>query len=138
MRNKKLKIGFLPTLLVLVAMLVVACGGSGNTGGTTPTPSAHTKAPQDQQIYISDAESGTNDILSFDPALAPDAFSSAAIDMVFTGMVQLDNSLNIVCVLCSTYSVGSDGVTWTFKLKPNLTFSDGTPLTSADVVYSMD
>src|SRR5205085_2545564 len=83
-------------------------------------------------------EGGTSDILSFDPALAPDAFSSAAIDLVFTGMLQLNNKLEVECVLCSTYSVGSDGVTWTFNLKPNLKFSDGTPLTAQDVVYSMD
>lgn len=137
MRSKKLTTGFLPTLLVLVAMLVVACGGTGN-GGTTPTPTSHTKASQDQQVFISGAEIGTGDILSFDPALAPDAFSSAAIDMVFTGMVQLNGQLKVVCELCSTYSVGSDGVTWTFKMKPNLTFSDGSTLTSKDVVYSMD
>ncbi|TMD53887.1 MAG: peptide ABC transporter substrate-binding protein [Chloroflexi bacterium] len=136
--SKKLKAGFLPTLLALVAMLVVACGGGGTTTGTTPTSATHTKAAQSQQVLISAAEVGTSDILSFDPALAPDAFSSAAIDMVFTGMLQLNNKLEVECVLCSTYSVGSDGVTWTFNLKPNLKFSDGTPLTAQDVVYSMD
>src|SRR5579864_774016 len=125
--SKKLKGGFLPTLLCLVAMLVVACGGGSS--GTTPTPSTHTKASQDQQVLISAAEAGTSDILSFDPALAPDAFSASAIDMVFTGMLQLNDQLKVVCVLCSNYSVASDGVTWTFTLKPNLTFSDGTPLT---------
>ncbi len=135
--NKKLKAGFLPTLLVLVSMLVVACGSTGN-GGTTPTPATHAHAPQSQQVFIDGAEVGTADILSFDPALAPDAFSAYAIDNVFTGMVQLNDKLQVQCELCSTYSVGSDGVTWTFKLKPNLMFSDGTPLTSTDVVYSMD
>lgn len=135
--NKKLKAGFLPTLLVLVSMLVVACGSTGN-GGTTPTPGTHAHAPASQQVFISGAEIGTADILSFDPALAPDAFSAYAIDNVFTGMVQLNDKLEVQCELCSTYSVGSDGVTWTFKLKSNLMFSDGTPLTSADVVYSMD
>src|ERR1700694_3969234 len=135
--SKKLQAGFFPTFLALVAMLVVACGG-GTTTGPTPTSGTPTKAPQSQQVYISAAEVGTSDILSFDPALAPDAFSSAAIDMVFTGMVQLNDKLALECVLCSTYSVGSDGVTWTFNLRPNLKFSDGTPLTSADVVYSMD
>ncbi|HLX57327.1 MAG TPA: peptide ABC transporter substrate-binding protein [Ktedonobacteraceae bacterium] len=138
MRSKKLKAGFLPTLLCLVAMLVVACGGTSSPGGTTPT-STHTKAPQDQQVFISGAaEGGTPDIATFDPALSTDAFSIYAIDNVFTGLVQLDDKLQVQCQLCSTYSLAPDGVTWTFTLKPNLMFSDGTPLTSADVVYSMD
>jgi oligopeptide transport system substrate-binding protein len=138
MRNKKLKIGFLPTLLVLVAMLVVACGGTGNTGGTTPTPSTtHTKAAQDQQVLISNASVGVSDIGTFDPALIADTASNAPIQDVFTGLVQLDDNLIVQPQLAASYSVASDNVTWTFKLKPNLMFSDGTPLTSADVVYSI-
>src|SRR5947209_3713010 len=101
--NKKLKSGFLPTFLVLIAMLVVACGGQANQPGTTPTTGTHTKAAQDQQVLISGAEIGTGDILSFDPALAPDAFSSYAIDNVFTGLVQLNDKLQVACQLCTTY-----------------------------------
>ena len=40
--------------------------------------------------------------------------------------------------LAASYQVASDGLTWTFKLKPNLKFSDGTSLTSADVAYSIN
>src|SRR5690242_8817396 len=138
--NKKLKLGFLPTFLMLVAMLVVACGGQGNSGGTTPTAAAtHTKAAADKQVFISGvAEAGISDISTFDPALTADTGSAAAIDNVFTGLVQLDHNLQVQPQLAASYSVASDGVTWTFKLKPNLQFSDGTPLTSADVVYSID
>jgi peptide/nickel transport system substrate-binding protein/oligopeptide transport system substrate-binding protein len=53
-------------------------------------------------------------------------------------MVQINDQGMVHCELCSSYSVGSDGVTWTFTLRPNLKFSDGTPLTSADVVYSIN
>jgi len=133
--KKKLKVGFLPTLLVLVAMLVVACGGTTTTG-TTPTPVGGTKAPASQQVYTFPLP--VADLGTFDPALASDLYSAQALDMVFTGLVQLDDNLQTVCQLCQTDSVSSDGLTWTFTLKPNLVFSDGTALTSADVVYSIN
>ncbi|WP_422002268.1 ABC transporter substrate-binding protein [Reyranella sp.] len=38
--------------------------------------------------------------------------------------------------LATGYTVSDDGLTWTFKLVPNAKFHDGSPLTSADVVYS--
>jgi oligopeptide transport system substrate-binding protein len=46
--------------------------------------------------------------------------------------------LKVTPQLASSYEVASDGLTWTFHLRPNLKFSDGTPLTSADVVYSIN
>jgi peptide/nickel transport system substrate-binding protein/oligopeptide transport system substrate-binding protein len=82
--------------------------------------------------------SGTSDIASFDPALAPDIFSAYAITAVFTGLVQLDDHLQLKPQLASSWDVSSDRLTYTFHLKPNLKFSDGTPLTSADVAYSID
>src|SRR5204862_1797251 len=72
------------------------------------------------------------------PALAVDIGSILAIDNVFTGLVELNDHLDIVPQLAATYSESADGLTWTFKLKPNLKFSDGTPLTSHDVIYSID
>ena len=133
--SKKRSSAFLTTMLCALALIMVACGGGG---GTSTPAAAHTKAAQSQQVFISGAEVGTADILSFDPALAPDAFSSYAIDNVFTGMVQLGDDLQVHPQLASSYQVSPDNLTYTFTLRPNLMFSDGTPLTSADVVYSMD
>ena len=136
--GKKLTLGILPTFLCLLSMLVVACGGGGGGSGSTGTTAAQ-KAADSKQIFVpSYAEHGVADIKTFDPALSTDANSINAIDMVFTGLVQLDDNLNVKGELAQSYSVGSDGVTWTFKLKPNLMFSDGTPLTSKDVAYSID
>ena len=81
---------------------------------------------------------GVSDIKTFDPALSTDVNSIEAIDLVFTGLVQFDDNLKIQPQLASSYDLASDGLKWTFHLRPNLKFSDGTPLTSADVVYSIN
>lgn len=39
---------------------------------------------------------------------------------------------------CLAESWSAEGSTWTFKLRPNVKFSDGTPFTSADVVFSFE
>jgi oligopeptide transport system substrate-binding protein len=133
--GKKFTVGFLPTLLCLIAMLLVACGGSATPTGTGT--SATTKAAPNKQIYVF-PEDQVPDIATFDPGLSTDLPSIAAIDLVYTGLVQLDDNLKVQPQLASSYSVAPDGLTWTFHLRPNLKFSDGTPLTSADVAYSID
>ncbi|QBD83419.1 peptide ABC transporter substrate-binding protein [Ktedonosporobacter rubrisoli] len=94
-------------------------------------------APDNQQIAILPLP-GISDLDSFDPAKASDANSITAIMMNFTGLVTLNDQNEVIPDLAQSYSVAHDGVTWTFKLRPNLKFSDGTPLTSADVAYSID
>ncbi len=133
--SKKLGIKLLPALFVLMSMLVVACGGSTSTPSST-VPSQ--KAPAAQQVLNMPFENLISDLKTMDPALSTDAPSIAGIDLVFTGLVQFDDQLRVQPQLASSYSVGSDGITWTFHLRPNLKFSDGTPLTSADVVYSIN
>src|SRR6266516_5770391 len=135
MRNgKKLTTGFLPTLLILVAMLVVACGGGGGTSNATPTAAA--KAPASQQVDR--VVLGTSDIATFDPAQATDLYSAEAIYTVFTGLVELNDKIDVKGQLASNWTTSSDNLTLTFTLKSGLKFSDGTPITSADVVYSID
>jgi oligopeptide transport system substrate-binding protein len=135
--GKKFTRGFLPSLLCLVAILVVACGGNSSTGPGQSTSSTANKAPANQQIAILPL-SGFSDIATFDPGLSTDAYSTAAIDMVFTGLVELNDQLQVTDQLAASHQLMPDGLTWKFTLRPNLKFSDGTPLTSADVAYSID
>src|SRR5436309_234623 len=117
-KGKKCTGGFLTSLLVLVAMLVVACGGGG--GSTSTTPTAGPKAPASQQIlkfYGFDAP--VTDISTFDPGQVQDAPSINAIQMVFTGLVTLDDHLAVQSQLAQSYDKSTDGLTYTFHLRPN-------------------
>ncbi len=130
-RGQKFTVVFLPTLLCLLAMLVGACGSSPSTPGTTGR-----KAPASKQDLRWDM--GDADIATFDPALSQDTASDFAIKAVFTGLVEFDHNLKVVDQLAASHQVSTDGLTYTFTLKPNLKFSDGTALTSKDVVYSIN
>lgn len=102
------------------------------------TPAKHlVKAPASQQVYTV-PEIGLSDFNTLDPALVHDTASLNAIQMVFTGLVQLNDKLQVQPQLAASWQVSTDGLTWTFHLKPHLKFSDGTPLTSHDVAYSID
>jgi oligopeptide transport system substrate-binding protein len=118
----------------LLAMLVAACGGSSSSNSA-----AGTKAPANKQVFVSTYVGyAVPDINTFDPAKAPDFNSAAAIETVFTGLVSEDDNLNVHPQLASSWTQSADKLSWTFTLKPGLKFSDGTPLTSKDVAYSID
>jgi len=135
--GKKLTLGILPTFLCLLSLLVVACGGGGTGNGNGSSTAS--KAADSKQIFM-DAQpvEGVSDVKTLDPALITDTASNAPIQCIFTGLMTLDANLQLRDELAQSHSVSSDGLTYTFKLRPNLKFSDGTSLTSQDVVYSIN
>src|SRR5947209_11416833 len=132
--RKKFTSRLLPIALCFLAILLTAC----DLGGGNPQASKLVKAPANKQIYTM-PQVGTSNI-TLDPALvlSADQTSMNAISMIYTGLVQLDDKLQVQPQLAQSWEVSSDGLTYTFHLRHNLKFSDGTPLTSADVAYSID
>ncbi|MFL5626781.1 MAG: ABC transporter substrate-binding protein [Ktedonobacteraceae bacterium] len=132
--GKCIRCKLLPIALCLLILLLAGCDTGGN-----PQPQKLVKAPESKQIY-SVPQVGVTDITTLDPALvmAADQPSMSAIQMIYTGLVQLDDKLQVQPQLAQSWDVSADGTAYTFHLRRNLQFSDGTPLTSADVAYSID
>ncbi len=120
--------------LCLLALLLASCSIGGG-----PQVKTLVKAPPSKQVYIV-PQVGISDLATLDPAqvMTGDQASLDAIEMLYTGLVQLNDSLQIVPQMAESWDVSSDGLTYTFHLRSHLKFSDGTPLTSADVAYSLD
>ncbi len=57
--------------------------------------------------------------------------------LTHAGLMGLDGSGELVPVLAERYEISPDGKMYTFTLRENLKFSDGTPLTAQDVVYTV-
>lgn len=132
--KKKRYVSLLITFLTVAPMLILTACGNGTS--QVPTSGAAKAAPASQQVYRTPIIA--KDINTLDPGEATDLNSISAIDLVFTGLVSLNDQLNVQPQLATSWNTSSDGLTWTFKLKPNLKFSDGSPLTSTDVAYSID
>jgi oligopeptide transport system substrate-binding protein len=135
MRLNKLR-GITPSIFCLIiTLLLTGCSSFGGSNATTTK-----KAPASQQTYTSPLilSNGSTDLTTLDPALAFDQNSLTAISLIYTGLVQLNDQMQVQPQLASSWSVSSDGLTWTFHLRAGLKFSDGTPLTATDVVYSIN
>ena len=57
--------------------------------------------------------------------------------LTYSGLMGTGPNNTIVPILADSYIVSPDGKTYQFTLKKNLTFSDGSPLTADDVVYTV-
>jgi peptide/nickel transport system substrate-binding protein len=73
-----------------------------------------------------------------DPAVGSDEASSSAFVNLYDTLVFPTPSGDVTPSVAKTWSVSSDGLTWTFNLRSDVKFHDGTPLTANDVVFSLN
>src|SRR5579871_2635086 len=106
-------------LLFLGVLLLV-------TGCNQPAPTQHR-----QQILVW-PNVGVTDLPQLDPALANDGNSAQAVELIFSGLVKLNQQLQIVPDAASSWQVSPDGKTYTFTLADQLRFGNGAPVASQD------
>lgn len=109
-------------LFVALGLVVLAgCGGGGGGGGS--------------QLVMARVK----DAVTLDAAQATDGLSLNTTNEILQNLVTFKpGSFEIVGDAAERWSVSADGKTWTFDLKPNLVFTDGTPLDAAAVKFNFD
>jgi peptide/nickel transport system substrate-binding protein len=76
---------------------------------------------------------------SLDPHVCNDSGCHTIVRALYEALVGYKyGETEIEGVLADSWQVSSDGKEWTFKLRDGVTFSDGSPVTAEDVVYSFD
>ncbi|MFK4812305.1 ABC transporter substrate-binding protein [Devosia sp. ZW T5_3] len=92
----------------------------------------HMAMAQDAQTVVvgTDVDAGT-----LDPRLTRDTTASRTADLIYSGLVHITPALEPVPDLAESWE-NPDPQTFIFKLRPDLKFSDGSPLTADDVVFT--
>lgn len=73
-----------------------------------------------------------------DPALSTALVDRQVMNQIFDKLVDLDVNLKVVPALATSWKVTNSGLTYTFKLKGGVKFTDGTVLDAAAVKYGLD
>lgn len=134
---KTLKKGIMLLLaLVLVVGLFAGCGGtqtttdnSGNAGTTAAQTQEKSNTPKVLKLVL--PIPGTLDPQIWDWGTHHDRMG------IFEGLTKLDNSLKPIPANAASWKHNDDYTVWTFTLRKDLKWSDGSPLTAKDYEYSM-
>ncbi len=156
----------LMSLVVLASMVLAACGTPATeapAGSATEAPAATAEAeateapvtfdftPPPDGSFIPFPEGGKSVTGAWDqepdsivPYFSQMSFAIWVTQLTLVGLGEWDDQNNFVPELAAEVpttengGVSEDGLTITWKLKPGLLWSDGEPLTSADVKFTWD
>jgi peptide/nickel transport system substrate-binding protein len=115
-------------VLLLIALLLAACAPSASPALPTPEPMA--TAPQVLRV-----------LTGFVPAALTPAAGTAAHAMAWTvydSVTQFGPNFEVRPSVADRWTLSADGTTWTLSLRGDLRWPDGTPLTAADVAFSLE
>ncbi|HLK14503.1 MAG TPA: ABC transporter substrate-binding protein, partial [Fimbriimonadaceae bacterium] len=73
-----------------------------------------------------------------DPALVQDGDTIDLTQQVFEGLVMWNPKNEVVGNLAESWDISKDGMTYTFKLRKGVNFSNGKPLTAGDFKWSIE
>jgi len=72
------------------------------------------------------------------PILSTDSASSSVEGMIFSGLMRVNTELEMAPDLAEKVTISKDGRVYTFRLKKNIRWHDGTAMTAADVKFTFD
>jgi oligopeptide transport system substrate-binding protein len=132
---KRYLVIFLSITLILTTLLA---GCTSNT--TTPPNTTTSTAPATVQNFVTNLAGEPETI---DPGKASWANQISVIKEVFVGLLGFKADLSLEPVTAteipstSNGGISSDGLTYTFKLRPEVTWSDGKKVVAKDYEYSI-
>ncbi|WP_418752682.1 ABC transporter substrate-binding protein [Frisingicoccus sp.] len=128
------------TLGLVMALSLVGCGGGSDSGSTTTKETAAAESGES-------TETGSNTVVvamgagfsTLDPGYVYEKYPPLIVNACYETLFKFyDNEGAAEPCLVDTYEFSEDGLTLTVTLKDGITFASGNPMTSADVLFSIN
>lgn len=120
-------------MAVSASALLTACGA-----GTTAAPQVDLQGPPQQggSARIGFVGGGASDTL--DGAIATNLGDIARAINMYSTLLYFDDDYELQPMLATEFVSNEDATVWTARLRDDIRFSDGRPMTAADVVTSFE
>lgn len=128
------------TLGLVMALSLVACGGGSDSGSSTTKETAAAESGES-------ANAGSNTVVvamgsgfsTLDPGYVYEKYPPLIVNACYETLFKFyDNEGAAEPCLVDTYEFSEDALTLTVTLKDGITFASGNPMTSADVMFSIN
>jgi peptide/nickel transport system substrate-binding protein len=135
-RLNRAAIGKIQGIVVIVVLLVAVAGVAYFYSATKVTPGTSTSTNQLPTSLVVEEESQPD---SMDPAVAYTTPGWEVVEQVYQGLVAPNGTsyTTYIGVLARDWTVSSDGMTYTFSLRPGVTFSNGDPFNAYVMWFSI-
>jgi peptide/nickel transport system substrate-binding protein len=121
--------------IVGLSGLLAACGGSGGGSGASATTTASGAVHKGGTLRLGYVGAGTAETLN--PNLGVTPIDQSRIQQLYDPLTILAPDLTTKPGLALEWTPNKDATEWEVKLRPGVTFHNGKPLTSQDVIYSI-
>jgi peptide/nickel transport system substrate-binding protein len=132
-RREFVRAGSVVGLSLPLLSFIAACGGNAPSGGTSSSSSSSNvkKGGKITVGIVSPAH-------AVDPFKVGDEGGLVVLFQMGEYLAFSDANLKLQPRLAESWSANSDGSVWTFKIRQNVTFNDGTPMTAEDVAATVN
>jgi peptide/nickel transport system substrate-binding protein len=138
------KLLLIGTMGALLALLVSACGGGSSGGTVSIAEESKTASVACEEEPVSGGSlvySRQLETITLNPREVKNGNGDIFADeMLYNGLVRNDPSGadKVVPGLAEKWDVSPDGLTYTFHLRPGLKYSDGSPISGADIAWNLE
>ncbi|UIJ66163.1 ABC transporter substrate-binding protein [Bacillus cereus] len=152
MKKKTKKWAGVFSVLLSSSLVLSACGGQEDTASTEPVKQQDLKNVKIEKIAatdktkVPDKAKNRKDTLVvgiskpggvFLPYFQQNGWDGNVTSVIFASLVSTDKQGKPIPELAEKWDVSSDQLTYTFHLRKDLKFSDGSPLTADDVAFTL-
>jgi len=131
-----LSLGVTMVIAAFIAMSVSGCGSSNTSGSSSTSSSTNSAAPG--PVYGGVVRNGISPPTTLDPHFISSTPEIKIIHQIYDWLIVLDANNEPTPSLATEWKMAPNGMTWTFTIRDDVKFSDGTPLTVDDIVYSFN